>query len=269
MAFYSPLMNVMIATVTKAGRNLRRDFGEIENLQTSQKGIESFVKSAFDRSNDILRKELDKARPVFGFWGETPPAAKTDVASGRDRFYSWIINPLAGIRNFAHGVPHFAISIAVARDDDPVAASIYNPVTDTMYWAEAGTGAFCGDRRMRVSGRHDLASAMVGTYIPNIKQDGGDVDDILSEMRAIAPHVAGISCLGTPTLDLAYVAAGRFDAFWHNNLPCQETAAGIVLIREAGGFVTSTDKRRDLLHCKNIVAGNQTLQAKLRVILEN
>jgi myo-inositol-1(or 4)-monophosphatase len=256
----SALMNVMIDAVRKAGRALARDFGEVENLQVSLKGPGDFVSMADKRAEKILREALEKARPGYGFLME-----EAGVVEGSDRTHRWLIDPLDGTTNFLHGIPHFAISLALERDGALIAGVVFNPVTNELYHAERGKGAFLDDRRLRVAARNDLAQAVVGTGIPHIGR--GAHEPYVRELAAVMGRAAGVRRMGAAALDLAYVAAGRFDAFWEHGLSPWDIGAGILLVREAGGFVTDFSGRDGMLHSGDIVAGNEAMQKALREVV--
>jgi myo-inositol-1(or 4)-monophosphatase len=248
----SALLNVMIDAVRRAGRALARDFGEVENLQVSVKGPGDFVSAADLKAEKTIRELLEKARPGYGFLLEEGGSVE-----GADRTHRWILDPLDGTTNFLHGIPHFAISLALERDGVIVAGVIHNPVTNELYWAERGKGAFLDDRRLRVSARREPIQAIFGTGIPFAGR--GDHGRFLKEMAAVMPRVAGVRRMGAAALDLAYVAAGRFDVFWERGLSPWDMAAGIVLIREAGGFVTDLNGRDAMMSTGDCVAGNEVL----------
>jgi len=258
----SALLNVMIKAAHKAGRMLKRDFGEIEHLQVSVKGPANFVTIADKRAEEIVREELERARPGYGFLGEEGGARE-----GSDKTHRWIVDPLDGTLNFLHGIPHFAISIALEREGTIVAGIIYNPVGDELFTAERGKGAFLNDQRLRVAGRKRLADAVVACALPHPSR--GDVVLNRNEHNAVQEKVAGLRRLGAASLDLAWVAAGRFDAYWERGLSPWDMAAGIALVREAGGFVTDLDGRDAMLTTGGILAGNEAIQRDLlRVIRE-
>jgi myo-inositol-1(or 4)-monophosphatase len=261
MAARSALFTVMDRAVRKAGRALVRDFGEVENLQVSVKGPGDFVSNADRRAEATLREELARARPGYGFLMEE----SGEVAG--DGLHRWIIDPLDGTTNFLHSIPHFAISVALERGKDVVAGMIYNPVLDEMYWAERGHGAFLNDRRLRVSARRDLSSAVIGTGIPF--QTRGDHPAYLKTLAAVMARTAGVRRIGAAALDLAYVAAGRFDGFWESDLNAWDVAAGILMVREAGGFVEDIDGRDTALNTGNIIATNGHLLGPLGRIVRN
>ena len=252
----SALMNVMVGAALKAGKSLSRDFGEVQNLQVSVKGPGDYVTLADKRSEEILINELRRARPDFSFLTE-----ETGVIEGADTQHRWIVDPLDGTTNFLHGIPVFAISVALERQGQMVAGVIYNPAMDELYTAERGGGAFLNDRRLRVANRTVLTDCVIGTGVPHLGRPRHG--DFLVELRNVMGEVSGIRRLGAPSLDLAYVAAGRFDGFWETAIRVWDIAAGIVLIREAGGFVTDRDGRQDNLDGASIVAGNELIHRAL------
>ena len=260
MAGRSPLITVMIRAAQKAGRGLVRDFGEVENLQVSRKGPADFVSAADLKAEETLRQELTRARPRFGWMME-----EGGVIEGEDKDRRWVVDPLDGTTNFLHGIPHFAISIALEQEGVPVAGVIYNPVADELYWAEKGAGAFLNDRRLRVSSRKNLPDALIGTGMPFMGR--GDSIAYQRELQMIMPHVAGIRRMGAAALDLAYVAAGRFDGFWEAGLNPWDIAAGIVLVQEAGGFVTDIDGKSPALTADTVVAGNVLIHKTLAMAI--
>ena len=230
----SATITVMIRAVFAAAKSLKRDFGEVEQLQVSEKGPGDFVSRADIMAERTLRKELERTRPEYGFLGEEGGETKGD---GRNR---WIADPLDGTTNFLHGVPHFAISLALERDGEVVAGVIYQPISDELFWTEKGNGAFIDtpnarSRRLRVSGRKDPARALVGTGIPHIGR--GDHAAYLKKLQTVMGKTAGIRRWGAAALDLAFVAAGRYDAFFEFGLAPWDVAAGILLVREAGGLI--------------------------------
>jgi myo-inositol-1(or 4)-monophosphatase len=227
-------VNLMIKAARKAARGLLRDFGEVENLQVSSKGPGDFVSRADTKAEAVIREELTEARPNYGWLGEESTEVK-----GSDPTRRWIVDPLDGTINFLHGQPHWAISIALEHKREVVAAVTYDPVKDEMFVAEKGAGAWLNDRRMRVSGRRELGEMVFGSGIPNLARS--DLPQTLRDLAALAPRVAGVRALGASTLDLAYVAAGRLDGFWHRGLKPWDRAAGDLLVREAGGFIEPLD----------------------------
>ncbi|MGV1015400.1 MAG: inositol monophosphatase family protein, partial [Methyloceanibacter sp.] len=257
----SALMNVMLAAARKAGRSLARDFGEVEQLQVSLKGPSNFVSAADHRAEEILHAELARARPGYGFLLEE----RGDI-EGADRTHRWIADPLDGTTNFLHGIPLFAISIALEREGELVAGLIYNPVSHETFTAERGKGAFLNDRRLRVAARTELSSAVIGTGIPHSGRPAHDV--FLKELAAVMEAAAGVRRLGAASLDLAWTAAGRLDGFWERNLRPWDIGAGIVVLREAGGYVTDGEGKDRMLEKGSIVAGNEAIHARLLKLLK-
>lgn len=260
MAVRSALVTVMVRAAQKAGRGLVRDFGEVENLQVSRKGPADFVSAADMKSDQTLRDELKRARPRFGIETE-----ESGVADGEDGEWRFIVDPLDGTTNFLHGLPQFAISIGAVKGDEPVAGVVFNPVTDELFWAEKGAGAYLNDRRLRVSGRRSLSDSVIGTGLPFMGK--GDPSLVTRELDILLREVAGIRRFGAAALDLAYVAAGRFDGFWEAGLNAWDVAAGIVLIREAGGMVTEVGGGHDPLRGGTLLASNGHLHAPLDAAL--
>jgi myo-inositol-1(or 4)-monophosphatase len=256
MPYLSPSLNVMVAAARKAGRALVRDFGELENLQISKKGPADFVSTADSRTERILIDELTRARPGYGFLVE-----EAGVIEGRDRTHRFIIDPIDGTTNFLHGIPQFAISIALEREGHLASAVIFNPVTDELYVAEKGHGAFLNDRRLRVAARQHLPDILVASGAPFMGKEGRK--EFLAELDEIISSTAGMRRFGSASLDLAWTASGRFDAFWERNLKPWDVAAGILLVREAGGVVTDMDGRDHMMDCGHILATNQTLHRPL------
>ncbi|WP_137388196.1 inositol monophosphatase family protein [Rhodoligotrophos defluvii] len=252
----SALLNVMVQAARKAARRLQRDFGEVENLQVSLKGPADFVSNADRQAEDTLREELARARPGYGFLLEERGEIK-----GTDPNHRWIIDPLDGTTNFLHGIPHFAISVGLQRDDTIVAGLIYNPISDEMFTAERGRGAFLNDRRLRVAARRELAQAVVACGIPH--NGRGDHGLFREELARVQAKAAGIRRLGAAALDLAYVAAGRYDGYWERGLKAWDIAAGLLIVREAGGTVGDIDGRADVLATGNILAANERIYAEL------
>ena len=257
---HSALMNVMVKAARRAGRSLKRDLGEVENLQVSMKGPANFVTMADKRAEEMLYTDLSKARPGYGFIGE-----EGGNREGADKTHTWIVDPLDGTTNFLHGIPHFAISIALQREGAVIAGLIYNPANDDLYMAEKGAGAFLNDQRLRVAGRKQLNECVVACGLPHIGR--GDHELSRKEMTALQPKVAGLRRFGAASLDLAFVAAGRLDGYWERNLQQWDIAAGIVLIKEAGGTVGDIHGG-DVLKTGNVVCGNETIHGELTKILK-
>jgi myo-inositol-1(or 4)-monophosphatase len=256
----SALMNVMVKAARRAGRSLKRDLGEIENLQVSMKGPANFVSLADKRAEEMLYSDLNKARPGYGFIGE-----EGGDRGGTDKSHTWIVDPLDGTTNFLHGIPQFAVSIGLARDGQVIAGLIYNPANDELYMAEKGGGAFLNDTRLRVAGRKQLNECVIACGLPHIGR--GDHELSRKEMAALQPKVAGLRRFGAASLDLAFVAAGRLDGYWERNLQPWDIAAGIILIKEAGGTVGDLDGG-DVLTTGNVVAGNEFVHGALTTILK-
>ncbi len=250
------LMNVMIQAAVKAGRGLARDFGEVQNLQVSVKGPGDFVSQADLRAEKTLHDELQKARPAFGFLMEEGGERQGTEAHSR-----WIIDPLDGTTNFLHGIPQFAISIALEHQGVIVAGLIYNPVTDEMYTAERGSGAFLNDRRLRVAARRELTDSVIGCGVPHLGR--GDHGKFLIQLKNVMNDCVGIRRGGACSLDLAYVAAGRLDGYWEEHLNAWDMAAGIIMVREAGGFVSDIDDGQDMLTSGSILCGNEQIKKQL------
>jgi myo-inositol-1(or 4)-monophosphatase len=257
----SPIMTVMTDAVMKASRSLKRDFGEVENLQVSRKGPGDFVSAADRRAEQILRDALEKARPGYGFVLE-----EGGIVEGTDRSHRWHIDPLDGTTNFLHGLPQFAISVGLERDEQVVAGVIYDPIKDEMFIAERGKGAYLNNRRIRVASRIEMAEAMVVCGMPHIGR--GDHGKFLREASVVMAHAGGMRRLGAAALDLAYVACGRIDAYWERGLNSWDMAAGLVLLREAGGFVSDADGGPNPMATGSIACGNETLHRELLKLLK-
>ena len=267
MAVVSGLIRVMEKAARKAGGRLRRDFGEVEHLQVSRKGPADFVSKADMRAERTLYDELLQARPDWGFELEEGGTIEGDPTKPR-----WVIDPLDGTSNFLHGIPHFAISIAAQEPKldgsgwgDVIAAVVYQPITDETFWAEKTRGAWLQDARLRVSARSRLSDALIATGIPF--QGAGDPEQWMKIYAALGPQIAGIRRFGAASLDMAWVAAGRFDGFWESGLKEWDTAAGCLLIREAGGFVSDFRGRSQPILAKEVLAGNDALHSKVHKIL--
>lgn len=254
MALRSPLMNVMTKAAEKAGRALLRDFGEVERLQVSQKGPADFVSQADTKAENIIKEELQKARPGYGFMMEETAQVRPDTE------YTWIVDPLDGTSNFLHGIPHWAVSIALAKGEQIIAGVVFEPVRDEMFWGEKGTGAFLNAHRLRVSARRNLHESLIATGIPF---KGHEPPSFMTELNNVMPKVAGIRRMGAASLDLAYVAAGRYEGYWERGLKAWDIAAGTMLVKEAGGYVGSFKKADNPVFTGDIVASNEKLQRAL------
>jgi len=260
MAPRSATINVMARAAEKAGRLLIRDFGEVEQLQVSRKGPADFVSTADMKAEKAVRAELSNARPDFGFLME-----ESGVVAGKDKSHRWIVDPLDGTTNFLHGLPHWAVSIGLERDGEIVAGVVYEPVRDELFWAEKGQGCFLNAQRLRVSARRRLDEAVVATGMPF--KGRGDHPPYLKQLAAVMAETAGIRRFGSAALDLAYVAAGRFDGFWESGLSPWDVAAGILMVTEAGGFVTEINGGRNPLNGPDILAANSHLHRPLSKLL--
>jgi myo-inositol-1(or 4)-monophosphatase len=256
----SALLNVMVKAARRAGRSLKRDLGEIENLQVSVKGPANFVSLADRRAEEMLYEDLAKARPGYGFIGE-----EGGRREGADKSHTWIVDPLDGTTNFLHGIPQFAISIALQREGTVIAGVIYNPANDELYTAERGKGAFLNDHRLRVAGRRKLSECVIACGLPHIGR--GDHELSRAEMTEIQHRVAGLRRFGAACLDMAFVAAGRLDGYWERNLQPWDIAAGQIIVREAGGVVSGIAGDDDPLVTRDVICGNEFVHAELVKIL--
>jgi myo-inositol-1(or 4)-monophosphatase len=264
MAYRSANINVMVRAAEKAGRALIRDFGEVEQLQVSRKGPADFVSAADLKAEKIVRRELEKARPGFSFLME-----ESGAIEGADQDHRWIVDPLDGTTNFLHGLPHFAVSIGLEERGEIVSGVVYDPVKDEIFWAEKGIGAFLGDRRMRVSGRGRLADSLLATGIPFLGHEKGPGNvEFLAQMKAAMESTSGVRRWGAAALDLAYVAAGRYDGYWEAGLSAWDVAAGAVLVREAGGYITQIDGRSHTLDSPTVLASNDRLHSEIIKLLK-
>jgi myo-inositol-1(or 4)-monophosphatase len=255
-------MNVMVAAARKAARPLSRDFNELENLQISQKGPGDFVTHADKRTEQILIEELSRTRPGYGFLGEEGGAVE-----GKDKSHRFIIDPIDGTSNFLHGIPHFAISIALEREGVLVAGLVYNPISEDMFTAEKGSGAWLNSKRLRVATRKELAPALFATGLPFLGRPGHA--RALAEAGTVMAATSGIRRFGAAALDLAWTAAGRIDGFWERGINLWDTAAGIVLVREAGGIVSDFQGRTDGLKGDDVVCANEHLHPQLLKLLNS
>ncbi len=256
MPLHSALITVMDRAARKAAPRLRRDFNEVDALQVSKKGPADFVSNADRAAEKTIREILTHARPDWGLLMEEEGATE-----GVDPDHRWIVDPLDGTTNFLHGIPHFAISIAAEERGEIVAGLIYQPLTDESFWAERGKGAWLQDRRLRVSGRKELVDSVIATGIPF--QGHGDQQQFEKIAHSVIPEVAGIRRFGAAALDLAWVAAGRYDGYWEAGLQPWDVAAGILLVREAGGFVGDFRGGERMIERAEIVAGNDRIHHKL------
>ncbi|MCM8730188.1 inositol monophosphatase family protein [Hephaestia sp. GCM10023244] len=265
MVSHSGLITVMDRAARKAGPRLRRDFNEVQHLQVSRKGPADFVSMADKRAEQTLFEELSRARPDWGFIMEERGEIEGDPTKPR-----FVVDPLDGTTNFLHGIPHFAISIAVEEPRpgggwEAMAAMVYQPLTDESFWAEKGRGAWVQDQRLRVSARRDLSDALIATGIPFLGH--GNFAEWSRIFGAVAPEVAGIRRLGSAALDLAWVAAGRFDGYWETHLSRWDVAAGLLLVKEAGGFVTDFRGGDRAIARNEFLAANDVLHSKLHKLI--
>ena len=258
---HSALINVMVKAARHAGRSLKRDLGEVENLQVSLKGPANFVSLADRRAEEMLYSDLAKARPGYGFIGE-----EGGNRIGDDKTHTWIVDPLDGTTNFLHGIAQFAISIALKREDLIIAGVIYNPANEELYIAERGKGAFLNEQRLRVAGRRKLGDCVIACGLPHIGR--GDHDLSRREMTEIQNKVAGLRRFGAASLDMAFIAAGRLDGYWERNLQPWDMAAGQIMVREAGGTVSGMAGDDDALKSGNVICGNEFIHAELVKILK-
>lgn len=263
MATLTPTITVMLRASEKAARSLLRDFNEVEHLQVSRKGPGDFVSAADKRAEEIIFEELQKTRPDYSFLMEESGAVK-----GKDPDYRWIIDPLDGTTNFLHGIPHWAISIALEHKGEVIAGMVHDPVKDEIFFAEKGAGAFMHRRRrLRVSGRMDAESSMVATGAPRRAKDKQAT--FMAEYNAMQTMGFSLRRFGAAALDLAYVGAGRCEAFWERDLKAWDIAAGALIVKEAGGFVADIDDiRKNPMDTGNVVAANEPLFGDITKILK-
>ncbi|TMM55156.1 inositol monophosphatase family protein [Sulfitobacter sabulilitoris] len=245
-------LNIMIKAARKAGRSLVKDFREVENLQVSMKGAGDFVSRADINAEKILKEELRGARPTYGWLAEEGGGAE-----GEDPTRRWIVDPLDGTTNFLHGLPHWAISIGLEHKGQMVAGVVFDPAKDEMFFAEKGAGAWMNESRLRVSGRHKMIESIFATGLPF----GGraDLPDTLKDLGRLLPGCAGVRRWGSAALDMAYVAAGRYDGFWERRLNPWDLAAGIIIVREAGGLAEAIDPQADIVESGTVVCANEAI----------
>jgi len=246
----------MIDACRKAAKGLTRDFGELAELQVSKKGPADYVSAADLKAEQVLFEALSAARVGYGFLGE-----ERGLIEGTDKTHTWIADPLDGTTNFLHAIPHFAVTVALERDGMIVAGVTYNPITNEMFWAERGKGCFLNDKRLRVAARREMGDAVLATGIPFMGRPGHAT--FLKELHQIAPRVSGVRRMGSAALDLAYVAAGRFDGYWERGLGRWDMAAGVLFVTEAGGVVSDADGGPDPLGAGTICVSNSDLQPQI------
>ena len=261
MARITPNLNIMIRAAEKAARSLIRDFGEVEQLQISSKGPGDFVSAADRKAEEVIFEELSRAQPDYSFLME-----ESGSKEGKDTDNRWIVDPLDGTTNFLNGVPHWAISIALEHKGEIIAGVVYDPIKDEMFRAEKNEGAFVGRHRLRVSGRTDLMNSVIGTGQPRRAVE--KQAKFMKEYAAVTAVAPGMRRFGAAALDLAYVAAGRLDGFWERDLKPWDIAAGYIIVKEAGGFVSHIDDdRKDAVFTGNVIAGNDKIFQDLKKVL--
>ncbi|MEZ5685395.1 MAG: inositol monophosphatase family protein [Paracoccaceae bacterium] len=253
-------LNLMIKAARKAGRSLVKDFREVENLQVAAKGPGDFVSKADREAERIIKEELRGARPSYGWLGE-----ETGEEPGEDPTRRWIVDPLDGTTNFLHGLPHWAVSIALEHKGEITAGVVFDAAKDEMFYAEKGLGAFMNETRLRVSGRRNMIESIFATGVPF----GGKstLPATLQDLARLMPQCAGVRRFGSAALDLAYVAAGRYDGYWERGINAWDMAAGLILVKEAGGFTEALREGRGIFESGSVVAGNAELFAPLCKIL--
>ncbi len=248
----SAIVNVMLKAARKASRSLIRDFGEVENLQVSLKGPGDFVSTADRRAEKIIYDILSSARPGYGFLME-----ESGAIAGSDKTHRWIVDPLDGTTNFLHGIPLFAVSIALEREGRLQSGLVLDPIADDLFIAERGQGAFLNDRRIRIAARRKPETSVISTGIPHIAR--GDHELHLRELAPIMQRFAGIRRTGSAALDLSWTAAGRFDVYWERNISAWDMAAGVLIAREAGAIVTDADGHDNMLESGSVLCANEFL----------
>ena len=250
----------MVNAATKAGRSLTRDFGEVANLQVSLKGPGDFVSQADLKAEKTIQEMLEHARPGWGFVGE-----ESGAREGREP-HRWIVDPLDGTTNFLHSIPMFAVSIGAEVQGELRAGVIYNPITEELFTAEKGSGAFLNDRRIRVAARKRLSDCVIGTGVPAIsKKEHGRA---LVAQRHVMGEVAAVRATGSAALSLAFVAAGRFDGYYETGLKSWDVAAGLAILREAGGFASAPLPKESIYETGRIVCGNEYVHKQLREVIQ-
>lgn len=261
-ALNSPILNIMVKAAEKAARSLRRDFNEVEHLQVSRKGPADFVTAADTRAEKIIFEELKYAKPAYSFLMEESGQVKGD-----DKDHVWIIDPLDGTHNFMHGIPHWAISIGLERKGEIIAGIVYDPIKEELFMAEKGLGAFLRNKRLRVSGRNQMEVCCIamGYAYPSDEARA----QFLKELDAVVKVAPMIRRGGSAALDLCYVAAGRLDGYWERKLKPWDVAAGALIVREAGGFVTGIESNDNPVYAQSIVAANAAIHGDLRTLIKN
>ena len=260
MRLNSPQINIITRACNKASRSLIRDFGELENLQVSAKGPGDFVSSADKRTEKIIIEELQKAHPEYGIITEESGIINKSNTKNR-----WIIDPIDGTMNFLNGIPQFAISVGYEEDNEIKCGVIFNPIMNEMFCAEKGNGAYLNNSRIRVSKIKKIRDALLVTGGP--KQTSKIKDKIFSEYINVSNNVSNVRKFGSAALDMAYVACGRFDGYWQRELNYWDIAAGIIILKEAGGFVEFFEKDKNLPLKTNILASNSNIHDELKDLI--
>ena len=255
-------LNLMLKAARRAGKSLVKDFREVENLQVSTKGPGDFVSKADREAERMIKEDLMAGRPTYGWLGE-----ESAPEAGADPTRRWIVDPLDGTTNFLHGIPHWAVSIALEHKGEIVSAVVFDAAKDEMFWAEKGAGAWMNERRLRVSGRRQLHEAVFATGVPfGAKKT---LPASLGDLARLMPACAGVRRWGAASLDLAYVAAGRYDGYWERELQPWDIAAGILLVKEAGGIVQAVREGDDILDSGAVLCANDPLFAQFSKIIRN
>ncbi|MEL7212973.1 MAG: inositol monophosphatase family protein [Pseudomonadota bacterium] len=255
-------LNVMMKAARKAGRSLAKDFREVENLQVSMKGAGDFVSRADLAAEEIIKTDLMEARPTYGWLAE-----EGGEIEGQDPTRRWIVDPLDGTTNYLHGLPHWAVSIALEHKGEIVAGVVYDPAKDELFFAEKGQGAWMNESRLRVSGRHKLIESIFATGLPFAGRS--DLPETLQELARLLPATAGVRRFGSAALDLAYVAAGRYDGFWERRLNSWDLAAGSLIVREAGGLVEPLTPGKHIIEDGEIIAANEQIFETFAKVIRN
>ncbi len=263
MIRYSPNITIMMSAARKAARSILRDFGELEKLQVSIKGQNDFVTMADIKAQEIIHYELSRSRTGYGFLMEEGKI-KNNI---NENEYTWIIDPIDGTLNFMNGIPYFAISIALHHENEIIAGVVYDPIHNDFYWAEDGLGAYLNDQRLRVKNKKTLDKSIIALGIPFLGR--GNHQEHIKIQQAVMSKVAGLRRFGAASLDLAFVAAGRVDGFWEFGLSSWDIAAGIILVKEAGGLAKGIDNKEDPLLTGNIVAGNVHIVQELQKVINS
>ncbi|WP_224826520.1 inositol monophosphatase family protein [Cognatishimia sp. MH4019] len=255
-------LNVMMKAARKAGRSLAKDFREVENLQVSMKGAGDFVSRADLAAEEIIKTDLMEARPTYGWMAE-----EGGEIEGKDPTRRWIVDPLDGTTNYLHGLPHWAVSIALEHKGEIISGVVYDPSKDELFWAEKGQGAWMNESRLRVSGRHKLIESIFATGLPFAGR--ADLPETLQELARLLPATAGVRRFGAASLDLAYVAAGRYDGFWERRLQSWDLAAGSLIVREAGGLVEPLTPGKNIVEDGEIIAANEPIFETFAKVIRN